>query len=392
MQCQPQFAAVSSVDFAHNTHSIIQNTGMFALEGLRELIATTPTLWLAWGGLALGMLFGWAVQVSNFCVMGAISDAMSFGDYRRLRAWLLATAVAIGGAQTLAYAGVVDLQMSMYLGGRLNWFGHLSGGVIFGIGMVYAGGCTSRNLVRLGGGDLRALVVLMVVGISAYVTISGVLAVPRVWLEEHTAIALSAGSQSLAVLLAQAASLPRPVATAAVTSGLVAALLLMCFYDADFRRSPWTVFGGLAIGLCVAGGWALTGLAHDEFAAQILNPVSISFVRPSGDTLDYLQRYTAAKIPGFGVTTVFGVIAGALIGNLFAGKFKWTGFADSADTVRNLAGGALMGIGGVTALGCTIGQGVSGVSTLALGSLMTLVAITIGGMLGMRLLERSQAA
>jgi len=353
MQCQPQFAAVSSVDFAHNTHSIIQNTGMFALEGLRELIATTPTLWLAWGGLALGMLFGWAVQVSNFCVMGAISDAMSFGDYRRLRAWLLATAVAIGGAQTLAYAGVVDLQMSMYLGGRLNWFGHLSGGVIFGIGMVYAGGCTSRNLVRLGGGDLRALVVLMVVGISAYVTISGVLAVPRVWLEEHTAIALSAGSQSLAVLLAQAASLPRPVATAAVTSGLVAALLLMCFYDADFRRSPWTVFGGLAIGLCVAGG---------------------------------------CKIPGFGVTTVFGVIAGALIGNLFAGKFKWTGFADSADTVRNLAGGALMGIGGVTALGCTIGQGVSGVSTLALGSLMTLVAITIGGMLGMRLLERSQAA
>ena len=198
---------------------------------------------------------------------------------------------------------------------------------------------------------------LIVVGITAYMTLGGILGPTRAWLESHTAIGLGEnGSQSIAALLAQLGIAGEQTLTFVVSAALVAALLIYCFMDASFRTSARPIIGGIAVGLCVVAGWALTGLAFDDFADQPRNPLSLSYVRPSGDALEYLQRFTANKVPGFGVASVFGALAGALAGALLSGKFKLIGFADSGDTLRNISGGALMGIGGITALGCTIGQ------------------------------------
>ncbi len=359
------------------------------MDALREQILGNAPLYLAWGGFVIGVVFGFVVQQTNFCAMGSISDILSFEDYRRFRAWLLATAVAVVGTQALSHFSVVDLGLSMYLGSSINWSGNILGGLLFGIGMVFAGGCTSRNLVRVGGGDLRAAVVLMVVGITAYMTIGGILGPTRAWLETHTAINLGEGAtQSLAHLLASA-GLGAESSLGIIVSGVLAgALLIYCFADSGFRSSARHILGGLGVGLCVVAGWALTGLAYDDFADLPQSPLSLSYVRPTGDTLEFLQRFTADQVPGFGVATVFGALVGALAAALLSGKFKLIGFADSGDTVRNIVGGALMGVGGITALGCTIGQSVTGVSTLAVGSLLTFVAITVGGVIGMKWLER----
>lgn len=358
------------------------------MEALREALVADAPLWLAWGGFAIGFVFGIVVQQTNFCAMGSISDIMSFEDYRRFRAWMLAGAVAIIGTQALAHAGAVELERSMYLGTSINWSGNIIGGLLFGIGMVFAGGCTSRNLVRVGGGDLRAALVLMVVGISAYMTLGGILGPTRAWLEQHTAIDVSAaGSQSVAALLAHggltAGVSPELLASIVLAGGL----LVYCFKSADFRTAPVHIAGGVGVGLCVVAGWALTGLAFDDFADVPQNPLSLSYVRPAGDTLEYLQRFTADNVPGFGVASVLGALAGAALAAFMSGKFKLVGFADTADTVRNISGGFLMGVGGITALGCTVGQGVTGVATLAAGSILTLIAITVGGVIGMKWLE-----
>ncbi len=356
---------------------------------LHEHIVLNAPQYLAWGGLVIGVVFGAVVERTRFCAMGALSDVVAFDDGRRLRSWLLASAVAIIGAQLLQSGGVVELGLSMYLAPSLNWLGNMLGGVLFGIGMVFAGGCASRNLVRLGGGDLRAAVVLVVMGMFAYMTLGGILAPLRVTLESATAVDLPGDmNQSLASMLTLASGVATGTARGLVTAVLAGSLLVYCFRDASFRASPALIAGGLGVGLCVVAAWAVSGLAYDEFADVPQAPQALSFVRPSGDTLEYLERYTASPVPGFGVATVVGTVLGACLAAWRAGRFKLVGFADSGDTLRNLAGAALMGVGGVVAMGCSIGQSVSGVSTLAAGSWLSAVSLIIGGLCGLRLLER----
>ncbi len=359
------------------------------MEELREQILEAAPLYLAWGGFVIGAVFGFVVQRTNFCAMGSISDIVSFGDYRRFRAWLLAGAVAIVGTQLLSHFEIVDLTNSRYLGSSINWLGNILGGLVFGFGMVLAGVCSSRNLVRLGGGDIRAGVVLLVVGLFAYMTVGGIIGPGRALLENNTAIGLADdATQSVASLLSGATGAGETTLSGIVAGALALGILIYCLADPRFRTSLPHLIGGIGVGLCVVAGWALTGLAYDEFADAPVNPLSLSYVRPTGDTMEYLERFTANVVPGFGVATVFGALAGALTAALLTGKFRLTGFADSGDTLRNLGGGALMGIGGITALGCTIGQGVTGVSTLAVGSLLALIAIIAGGVLGMKFMER----
>jgi uncharacterized membrane protein YedE/YeeE len=118
-------------------------------------------------------------------------------------------------------------------------------------------------------------------------------------------------------------------------------------------------------------------------------PISLTYIRPVGDTLQWLALYTATPMPGFGVASVFGALLGAFAAALAMGRFRLATFAGTGDTLRNLLGAALMGVGGVMALGCTVGQSVTGVSTLALGSFVTFAAIVAGGFIGLRLLERA---
>jgi len=360
---------------------------------LRESVAQNAPLALTLGGLLIGVVFGWAVYRTNYCAMGSLSDIHNFGDYRRFRAWVLAAATALIGATLLEAAGIVDLARSMYLAPTFNWVGHIGGGLIFGIGMVLAGGCPSRNLARAGGGDLRALLTLVVLGLVAFMTIAGVLAPARAALEGATSLALAgAPTQGLGDLLSAHAGLVRgwargwakPIAAALVA----AAALAYCFADAKFRRSPLHILSGVAVGLTVVAGWALTGLAYDDMAARPTPPISLTYIRPVGDTLQWLALYTATPMPGFGVASVLGALLGAFVAAVGMGRFRLATFADTGDTLRNLLGAALMGVGGVMALGCTVGQAVTGVSALALGSFLTFAAIVTGGFLGLRLLER----
>ena len=355
---------------------------------LHATIQANAPAWLAVGGFLIGAVFGGIVTRTNFCTMGALSDVVNLQEWRRMRSWVLAIMTAMAGAQVLDAAGIVELQRSMYLGSNLNWAGAILGGLMFGFGMVFSGGCASRNLARIGGGDLRALFTVIVVGISAYMALGGILGPLRAALEQATAVALKAPSQSAGDLLAAGFGWPAAVANRTVAAGLVAAGLVWCFGDAEFRASPVHVLAGLGVGLAVVAGWALTGLAFDDFAARPMQPVSLTFARPAGDAIEWLARYTAQPMPGFGAATVFGTIAGAFVTAKAMGRFRLATFSDTGDTLRNILGAVLMGTGGVLALGCTIGQAITGLSTLAVGSFLTFAAIVAGGFCGLRMLER----
>jgi hypothetical protein len=364
------------------------------MDGIREALSANAPATLAAGGLVIGFVFGWVVNRTNFCTMGSISDLMTFGDSRRFRAWVLAAVVALVGAQALQAAGITSVRGSFYAVPTLNWLGNLAGGAMFGFGMVLAGGCASRNVARVGGGDLRALVTLMVIGVFAYMTIGGLLGPLRSVLERATAIDLTGMSasfqtQTVGTLIAPIGRWDAGTLDLAAAAAIAAAGLAYCLSGAAFRASRVHIWSGLLIGLCVVAGWALSGLAFDELAREPVAPQSLSYVRPTGDTMEWLQRFTAVPVPGFGVTSLLGALAGAFAAARLAGRFSLTTFADVADTLRNLAGAALMGVGGVMASGCTIGQALTGVSTLAVGSFLTFAAIVAGAVSALRHLERT---
>lgn len=361
------------------------------MEWLRAILSDNSAVSLAIGGLVIGLFFGFVVQRTNFCTMGSISDMLTFGDGRRFRAWLLATATAIVGAQALSAAGVVDLTKSMYLSANLDWVGAIVGGLLFGFGMVFAGGCASRNLVRAGSGDLRSLFVVILIGIAAYASIGGLLGPIRAAMSNATALnlqSLNIPHQGLGAFLAHYGAVGAKSADLIAAAVLTLAILFYCFSDASFRSSKMHIWSGLLIGAAVVAGWMLTGLAADEMSDTASVPLSMTFVRPSGDTLEWIQRFTAQRIPGFGVASVFGALIGAFVGASSSGRFKLATFSDPTDTLRNMFGAILMGVGGVVALGCTVGQAITGVSTLSVGSLLVFLAIVIGGAAGIKTMER----
>ncbi|MEZ5715959.1 MAG: YeeE/YedE family protein [Paracoccaceae bacterium] len=357
------------------------------LEAWKEAVVESPAFYVGWGGLLIGLVFGALIVRTNFCTMGSLSDIANFGDWRRFRSWLLALAVAMLGVLWLERTGLGDRTTSIYLASRLTLGGHILGGLMFGIGMVFAGGCASKNLARAGGGDLRSLIVLIVIGLTAYMTIGGIFAQTRVAIVDATSFDLGLETQGLDTLLAAATGLDAGLAQLITVLALAGGIAIFAFADKGFRSSPVHILAGVGVGLCVLAGWVLTALAYDEFAD---NPViaSLSYVRPAGDSVDYLMRFTAYETVGFAVATTAGALLGAFLMSLISKKFFVATFSDKGDTLRNLGGAVLMGIGGVTALGCTVGQAVTGASTLALGSFITFAAIVAGGFIGMKLMER----
>lgn len=346
---------------------------------------------LASGGFAIGFGFGLVAARANFCVMGAIADFRTFAGTIRLGAVGLAIATALIVTQLLAACNLVPLAQSVYLAPRFDWLGASLGGLIFGAGMVYAGGCTSRNLIRAGHGDVRSLLVLLCVAVSALATISGVLAPVRAAGEAATAITSTAPGypivslDALLGLLGLTSHVARSVATA------LAALpfLAFAFGYARVQREPVALLGGMTIGLLVAAGWLITGLAYDDMAVRPIAPHSLSFVRPTVDAIDWLQRSTALGLPGFGAASIFGALMGSAAAALAAGRFEITFFHHAADVRRHLGGAVAMGVGGVLALGCSIGQGITGISTLSLQSMLAAAAMFSGAWLALRHLERS---
>ena len=347
-----------------------------------------------WASFALALVFGAVAQRTRFCTMGAIADVVTMGDWSRACMWALAIAVAVLGFNTMVGLGWIEARNSIYAGPRLLWLSSIVGGLMFGFGMVLASGCGSRNLVRLGGGNLKSLVVLGVLGVTAFATLRGITAVLRVNTLERVAADLPRG-QDLPSLAAPALGLSVP--TLAVVLGAAIALLIVAWVIRRPEGRQGTVWlAGLGIGGVIAAAWWVSGrygFVPEDPAT--LEPVflatnshrmeSLSMVAPVAYTLDWLLFFSdSSKALTLGIVSVAGVALGACAVALAERSFRWEGFGSIEDLANHLVGASLMGVGGVIALGCTVGQGLSGVSTLALGSLLALAAIIGGALLALR--------
>ena len=364
--------------------------------------AINPALVVVGGGFVLAFIFGAIANKSNFCIMGAISDVVNMGHWGRVRMWLLAVAVAIIGANLLHYFGQVDLTKSVYQRPVLPWLSLLIGGALFGIGMTIAAGCTNKNLVRLGGGSVRSLVVLVFLAISAYMTLKGLFAQWRSSYLDPVAIDLTTlglANPGLGTLVAKLTGLPAPAALLTSLGAVGAVLLGFVFIDGRFRRNPVQVAAGLVLGLLVVAGWYLTGhLGHGEnpetlemvyFATNTRTLESVSFVAPTAYSLEMLMLWTDKSLRvTFGIASVAGVVLGSFACAIVTRQFRWEGFASLQDLRTQLTGAVLMGFGGITSLGCTVGQGMSGLSTLALGSLLAVAGIVAGAVAAMKWQQR----
>ncbi len=344
------------------------------------------------GGFAVAFAFGLVAARTNFCTMGALSDVVNMGHWGRMRMWLLSVAVAIAGTSVLAYLGLVDLAKSVAQRPLLPWLSLVLGGLLFGVGMTLAGGCANKNLVRVGGGSVRALVVLVFLAIASYMTLKGLFGQWRATLLDPVSLNLGErgwADQGLATAVARATGIDAKTALMGTAALLVAALLVFVFKDRRFRANLAQVLGAVVLGLLVVAGWYVTGhLGFGEnpetletvyFATNTRTLESLSFVAPLAYTLELLMMWTDSSLhASFGIASVVGVIAGSAAYALATGKFRWEGFANLADLRNQLLGAVLMGFGGVTAVGCTIGQGLSGLSTLAMGSFIAVAGIVAG--------------
>ncbi len=336
---------------------------------------------LVLGGLACGVLAGAAARSGRLCSMGAIEDAVVARDYRAAKAWGLAAAVAVAGTQSLDAAGIIDLRESLFAGPQLDWIAALLGGALFGLGMALAGTCSFGLIVRSGGGDLRAIVVAAIIGIVAFAFTAGALQSLRLLVTGLLVIDLDpAGGANFGAFIRKTLGSGWAVATAGVvTVGLAAPALT----DSRIWKRPRLIVAALGVGLAVTSGWAVTGAAMTLMEPARLE--SLSFVAPVGRMLLQIMS-EPVQFASFGIATVFGVGLGAFAVAARKDELRWEAFDDPREMRRHMIGGTLMGIGGVLAKGCTIGQGMSAASALAYSAPIVILGVIIGANLGLAIL------
>jgi uncharacterized membrane protein YedE/YeeE len=355
---------------------------------------------LLWA-FGLSILFGAIANRTNFCTMGAVSDWINIGDLNRMRAWLLAIATAIVGVGILEYAGSIDMSLTIsnetsnppYRSANFIWLRHLVGGLMFGVGMTLASGCGNKTLVRLGEGNLKSLVVLAVMGCAAWWMLFSNFGY-LVFLQWMLPVSIDFSnqgipSQDISAVVFGLADYDWGATEAFVMALLVAVPLLVWVLRArEFRSDLELVSAGLVVGLLIVIGWYVTagpdGIALlDELEFMDEKPFftgaqSLTFIGPTGHVAQYLKEGFSPVFLTFGVATILGVVVGSFLYTLIFRKIRIEWFASGKDFVMHVIGALLMGFGGVLAMGCTIGQGITGVSTLALGSILTLFSIIAG--------------
>lgn len=347
-----------------------------------------------WAAFALAVVFGAIAQRTHFCTMGAVADIVNIGDWTRMRMWVLAMGVATLGFNAMVAAGWLQAGHSVYAGPRLIWLSNLVGGLLFGFGMVLASGCGSKTLVRIGGGSLKSLVVFVVLAIAAYATLRGITAVARVATLDAVALTLPA-PQDLPSLLSHVSGVSRQTLAAVLGAVVGGAMFVFALWRRE-GRSVEVLVAGLGLGAVIVAVWWVSGrLGHLAEHPVTLEEVflatntqrmeSLTFVAPMAYTVDWLILFSdKSKVLTLGIVSTLGVVLGSAAVALATRSFRWEGFASTEDTANHVVGALLMGVGGVTAMGCTVGQGMTGVSTLALGSFIALAGIMAGGVAGVR--------
>lgn len=342
------------------------------LDLLREEYGTATLV--VWGAFFIGILFGIIAEYSRYCARAALAEwapgnelsIAAANGHPRSKQYLAAVLVALAGTQALFVSQNVDLAQSIYWSVPIRPVALIAGGLLFGAGMVLAGGCVSRLLVLAASGNGRSIVTLLVTGIAGYATLRGILSYPRIWLENAWSLE-TAPAQLYET--GTVSSLSVAAGIAVILFGLLALLVR--------RSGPKGMLTGAAVGLIVVAGWAVTGIVGaDEFEPTQL--ASLSFVAPAGETIQYLMIFTGDTIR-FSVALLGGVLVGAFGSALAGRRLRLTGFTAENSLARYIVGGLLMGFGGVTALGCSVGQGLSGISTASLSSVIAVLAIAAGG-------------
>ncbi len=345
---------------------------------------------------AIAAIMGAVTSKTQFCAMGAVSDWVNMGDTGRMRAWVFSMTVALAGVIALEATGTVNLSgetFPPYRSANFAWVRYLLGGLMFGVGMTLASGCGNRTLVRIGGGNLKSLVVLVIFSVCAYLMMWTPLFEKAFlpWVSATTINLAQYGvpNQQVGSILAGMFGMEAARGFNLAVAVIVAiGMLAFVFRSADFRESFDHILGGAVVGLAVIAGWYLTGSSigaawkeYAEMATEIPSRVqtqSFTFVSPMGDTARYLLSPANLSLVSFGVMALAGVILGSSLHAILTKSFRIEWFANWKDFANHAVGGVLMGVGGVLSLGCTFGQAITGISTLAIGSILTFLAIVIG--------------
>ncbi|WP_135080766.1 YeeE/YedE family protein [Terasakiella sp. SH-1] len=340
------------------------------------------------GGGLIGLTFGLLGQSSRFCFRQAVAESFEGKRAGQLRGWLIATLIAIAGTQALIPAFEIDLMESAYWVESLPVLSLVAGGVMFGIGMMLARGCAGRQVVLAATGNLRSLIVIMTIALTGYMTMRGLFAPVRQQVEGLWQMGLDSPDvvQGVSSLFGAEAETMRLGAI------VVAALLAVVLIARTFilRENIFLTIAAMIIGSVVVGGWYVTGvIGYDEFEPQRLE--SLTFVAPGGNAMQFLMIYTGATA-NFGIMLIGGVIAGSFTSALLRRELKLQSFSQPHEMLRYLLGGALMGSGAVMAIGCSIGQGLSGISTLGFSSIISLSAIIVGSRIGHVIMQRQAAS
>lgn len=339
---------------------------------LGDMSATTQ---VATVGLFGGLLLGLAARMGRFCTLGAIEDILYLGSDLRLRMWALAIGVAMTGSFALMSTGTLVPAEAAYLSTGWNPIASILGGLTFGYGMALAGTCGYGALARLGGGDMRAFLIALVMGLSAHITLSGPLAEIRLWLFPLSSPETPGG-------YAHALTAGGGISPTVLGLGTGALVILVALSSRSLLSSPKAVLWSVAVGVAVLSGWAGTSyVAYESFGAVPV--ITHTYSEPIGDTLIYAMTASGTSL-SFAVGSVTGVIAGAAVGSLIKGQFRWEACDDPRELRRQLLGAMLMGTGAAVAGGCTVGQGISAFSVLAYGAPITVAGIFVGAAFGLR--------
>ena len=349
----------------------------------------------------LGFILGFVVTKTNFCTMGAVSDWVNIGDLSRFKSWMLAAAIAILGVAILNFLSFFDINDSRipYRNSLLAWPRYIIGGLMFGIGMTYASGCGNKVLIRVGGGNLKSLVVLIVAGIMAYVMTRtdfyGIIF--HSWMNPISLDLAQIGilDQSLPTIISSIFSINNSADFNLILGIIVSSIMIfMIFKSGKFIQSFDNVFSGIIVGLVIVMAWLLTGgvtgqewIEANDFLDDPLPSVgmqSFTFINPMGETLIFAGNAADSYYLTFGVTALLSVITGSFVYTVLSNNFRIEWFLSKQDFIRHIIGAVLIGVGGVLAMGCTIGQGVTGISTLAIGSFITLIFIILGAAITMK--------
>ena len=349
----------------------------------------TTAILLPVAGLLSGTALGFIARRNFFCTLSALEQHWYGGNSSGVRTWVLATTIAIILTQTMVVTGWFEPTNSFYLTPNFGWLGAMIGGLSFGLGMALVGTCGYGALVRLGGGSLKSLMAVMVLGLTALSTQRGLLAFGRIEITDQVQIDLSfAGDQSITSL---ASSLAGTDVSVPIILLIAALLLFWIFKDQAFRSNGTGIVTGLIVGGIVSFGWWVTSY----LSRQSFDPVQVesaSFVAPISDTIMQFGIVTGAG-PDYGVGMVVGVVLGSAIAARMANNVRWEACDDARELSRHIVGAALMGFGGVLALGCTIGQGISAASLLATSVPLSMASIVVGARMGLGwLLEGSVTA